>query len=163
VTSLKAGFGLTQALTTVAEEGEEPSRSEFGQVLAETRMGRDLPDALRSLSERMANKDLEWVVSAVEINRQTGGNLSEILDNVNGTIRERQRIGRKIRTFTAEGRMSAKVMVVLPCVFFLLEWRSNPSGFQHFFSGLGLVMLCVAIVLMILGTLWIRKIASIKF
>jgi tight adherence protein B len=82
---------------------------------------------------------------------------------VNGTIRERQRIGRKARTFTAEGRLSAKIMVALPFLIGFLEWRSNPEGFNHFFSGLGLVALCIAAMLMIIGTVWLRRIASIKF
>jgi tight adherence protein B len=111
----------------------------------------------------MDNQDLEWVVGAIDINRETGGNLAEILENVNGTIRERQRIHRKVRTYTAEGRLSAKVMVVLPCLLFLLQWKTNPDGASNFFSGLGLVALGVAMVLMFLGWLWIRKIVAVKF
>jgi tight adherence protein B len=163
IASVKSGFGLTQALEALTEEIDEPARSEIAQVMAETRMGRDLSDSLHSLSERMENRDLEWVIGAIGINRETGGNLAEILGNVNNTIRERQRIGRKVRTFTAEGRLSAKVLFVLPILIGLLEWRSNPDGFAHLFSGLGLVFLCLAMVLLLVGTFWIRKIASIKF
>jgi tight adherence protein B len=163
IASLRSGFGLSAALEVLADEIDEPGRSEIAQVLAETRMGRDLSDALRSLSQRMDNQDLEWVVGAIDINRETGGNLAEILENVNGTIRERQRIGRKVRTFTAEGRLSAKILAALPFLIGLLEWRTNPDGFAALFSGLGLVFLILAGVLMVVGTLWIRKIASIKF
>jgi len=163
IASLRSGFGLNQALEIVTEEIDEPGHSEFAQVMAEVRMGRDLSDSLRSLSQRMDNRDLEWVVSAIDINRETGGNLAEILDNVNGTIRERQRIGRKVRTFTAEGRLSAKIITALPFLLALLEWRTNPDGFSAFFSGLGLVLLCFSGVLLFLGWLWIRKIATIKF
>ena len=96
-----------QALESVAEEAEEPARSEFAHVLVEARLGRDLSDAMRALAQRMESKDLEWVVSAIDINRDTGGNLSEILDTVSATIRERQRMARHVRTLTAEGRLSA--------------------------------------------------------
>jgi tight adherence protein B len=163
IASMKSGFGLSQAMEALTDEIDEPARSEIAQVMAETRMGRDLSDALRSLSQRMDNQDLEWVIGAIGINRETGGNLAEILENVNSTIRERQRIGRKVRTFTAEGRLSAKILFALPIFIGLLEWRSNPEGFAHLFSGLGLVFLCLAVVLLFVGTFWIRKIASIKF
>jgi tight adherence protein B len=163
ISSLRSGFGLNQSLEVLTEEAEEPTRSEFAQVMAESRMGRDLSDSLGALSQRMDSQDLEWVVGAIDINRETGGNLAEILENVNGTVRERQRIGRKVRTYTAEGRLSAKIMVALPCLLFLLQWRVNPEGTSNFFSGLGLVALGTAMVLMVLGWLWIRKIVSIKF
>jgi len=163
IASLRSGFGLNQALEVLAEEAEEPARSEFAQVAAESRMGRDLSDSLRALSQRMDSQDLDWVVGAIDINRDTGGNLAEILDNVNSTMRERQRIGRKVRTHTAEGRLSAKIMMAIPCLLFLLQWRVNPEGTSNFFSGLGLVALGTALVLMFLGWLWIRKIVSIKF
>jgi tight adherence protein B len=104
-TALRSGYGITQALESVAEEAEEPARSEFAHVLVESRMGRDLSSAMHALAERMESKDLEWVVSAIDINRETGGNLSEILQAVSGTIRERGRIGRQVRTLTAEGAL----------------------------------------------------------
>jgi tight adherence protein B len=163
IASMKSGFGLSQAMEALTEEIDEPARSEIAQVMAEARVGRDLTDSLRSLSRRMDNRDLEWVIGAIDINRDTGGNLAEILENVNSTIRERQRIGRKVLTFTAEGRLSAKILFVLPILIGLLEWRTNPEGFAHLFSGLGLMFLGLAVVLLFVGTVWIRKIASIKF
>jgi tight adherence protein B len=163
ITSLRSGFAINQAIITLTEEAEEPVRSEFAFVLTETRVGRTLADALRSLAHRMNSRDLDWVVSAIEINRETGGNLAEILENVNTTIRERHRIGRKVDTFTAEGRLSAKIMAVLPVLVGLFEWWNNPDGFAHFFSGYGPVFLGIAAALILMGTLWIRKIVSIKF
>ena len=79
-TALRSGYGLTQALESVAEDAEEPARSEFAHVLVEARLGRDLSDSMHCPRSRMGSKDLEWVVSAIDINRETGGNLSEILD-----------------------------------------------------------------------------------
>ena len=113
-TALRSGYGITQALESVAEEAEEPARSEFAHVLVEARLGRDLSDAMRALAQRMESKDLEWVVSAIDINRDTGGNLSEILNTVSATIRERQRMARHVRTLTAEGRLSARILTALP-------------------------------------------------
>ena len=109
-TALRSGYGLTQALESVAEEAEEPARSEFAHVLVESRLGRDLSDSMRALAQRMESKDLEWVVSAIDINRDTGGNLSEILHTVGATIRERRRMARQVRTLTAEGRLSARIL-----------------------------------------------------
>jgi tight adherence protein B len=162
ITSLRSGFGLSQTLEIVAEEAEEPTRTEIARVMSETRMGRDLTDAMQSLAERMDNQDLQWVVGAININRDTGGNLAEILENVGSTVRERARMKRKVRTFTAEGRMSARVLTALPFLMALLQWRVNPKGFESFFSGLGLVLLGACGVLLLLGWLWIRKIVSIK-
>jgi tight adherence protein B len=161
--SMRSGFGLSQALTIITDDVEEPTRSEVEQVLAATRVGFDLSDALRTMAQRMDNKDLDWVVSAIDINREAGGNLSEVLENVNATIRDRQRIQRKIRTYTAEGRLSAQILLVLPVGFLLLEWAVNPHGISALFSGVGLAAFAMALALMGVGWLWIRKIISVKF
>jgi tight adherence protein B len=162
IASLRSGFGLTQALGVLVDEADEPAKGEIERVLAEVRAGRDLSDSMRSLSERMDNRDLDWVVGAIDINRETGGNLSEILENVNETLRSRQRIGRKVRTYTAEARLSAKILLAVPMVLALVEWHANPDGFAHLFEGWGLVALCTAFVLIALGLAWMRKIATIK-
>ena len=159
-TALRSGYGMTQALESVAEEAEEPARSEFAHVLVESRLGRDLSDAMRALAQRMESKDLEWVVSAIDINRDTGGNLSEILNTVSATVRERQRMARHVRTLTAEGRLSARILTALPFLMALWQWRTNPDNFALLTHGVGLVALIVAGVLMVLGTVWVRKIVN---
>ena len=159
-TALRSGYGISQALESVAEEAEEPARSEFAQVLVESRLGRDLSDAMRALARRMESTDLEWVVSAIDINRDTGGNLSEILNTVSGTIRERQRMARHVRTLTAEGRLSARVLTALPVVMALWQWRVNPTNFALLLHGVGLVALVVAGIFLILGSLWVRRIVN---
>ena len=126
-TALRSGYGLTQALDSVAEEAEEPARSEFAHVLVEARLGRDLSEAMRALAQRMESEDLEWVVAAIDINRDTGGNLSEILNTVSATIRERQRMARQVRTLTAEGRLSARILTVLPLADGLLAVAGQPG------------------------------------
>lgn len=159
-TALRSGFGITQALESVAEEAEEPARSEFAHVLAESRMGRDLSESLHALAARMESKDLEWIVGAIDINRESGGNLSEILQKVSTTIRERGRIHRQVRTLTAEGRLSAKILIALPLLMLVWQWQVNPENFELLTHGAGLVALGFAGVLMVLGSLWVRKIVN---
>ena len=158
--ALRSGYGITQALESVADEAEEPSRSEFAQVLVESRLGRDLSDAMRSLAQRMESKDLEWVVSAIDINRETGGNLSEILQQVGTTIRERQRMARHVRTLTAEGRLSARILTLLPFLMAFWQWRTNPDNFALLTHGIGLAALILAGILMVLGTVWVHRIVN---
>jgi tight adherence protein B len=158
--AIRSGYGITQALESVAEEAEEPSRSEFAHVLVEARLGRDLSEAMRALSQRMNSKDLEWVVSAIDINRDTGGNLSEVLYTVSGTIRERQRLARHVSTLTAEGRLSARILAAMPFLMALLQWRMNPETFALLFHGPGLTALIVAGILMLVGGFWVHRIVN---
>jgi tight adherence protein B len=159
-TALRSGYGITQSLESVAEEAEEPARTEFAHVLVEARLGRDLSDAMRSLAQRMESKDLEWVVSAIDINRETGGNLSEILNTVSTTIRERRRMARHVRTLTAEGRLSARILTALPLTMVLWQWRVNPDNFALLLHGAGLVALVLAGILMAIGAAWVHKITN---
>ena len=159
-TALRSGYGITQALDSVAEDAEEPACSEFAHVLVEARMGRDLSDSMRALAQRMASTDLEWVVSAIDINRETGGNLSEILQTVSTTIRDRQQMARHVRTLTAEGRLSARILTLLPFLMLFWQWRVNPDNIALLTEGIGLVALVVAGILMVVGTVWIRKIVN---
>ena len=159
-TALRSGFGLTQALESVAEDAEEPARSEFAHVLAEVRLGRDLSDSMTALARRMRSKDLEWVVSAIDINRDTGGKLSEILDRVSATVRARGRIARQVRTLTAEGRLSARILMATPLLMLLWQWRVNQANFELLTYGVGLIALFVAGILMILGGIWVHKIVN---
>jgi tight adherence protein B len=162
VMSLRSGFGLSQAMESAAQEAPEPLRGEIERVLAEVRIGRSLSEAMGSLSQRMNNEDLEWVVGAIEINRETGGNLSDILESVNTTLRERARIQRKINTFTAEGRFSAKILTAAPFLFGLWQWRAHPDGFEALFSGPGLLVVGGCLALMVVGWFWIRRVITIK-
>ena len=159
-TALRSGYGITQALESVSEEAEEPARSEFAHVLVEARLGRDLSDSMRALAQRMENIDLEWVVSAIDINRETGGNLSEVLQRVSETIRERDRLARQVRTLTAEGRLSARILIAMPLLMLLWQWRASPDNFALLTHGAGLVCLIIAGILMIIGSVWVHKIVN---
>ena len=159
-TALRSGYGLTQALESVAEDAEEPARSEFAHVLVEARMGRDLTESMHALAGRMGSKDLEWLAGAIDINRETGGNLSEVLDSVSATIRERGRIARQVRTLTAEGRLSARILVALPLLMLGWQWRANPDGFELLTYGIGLASLIVAGILLVIGVVWVNRIVN---
>ncbi len=112
--SLAAGLSLSQSMDTVVREGTEPVAGEFKRVLVETRLGVPLEDALEGVSERFESRDFEWVVMAIKIQRQVGGNLAELLDTVAATMREREYIRRQVNTLAAEGKLSAVVLSALP-------------------------------------------------
>jgi tight adherence protein B len=161
--TLRSGYGLLQALDSVAQEAAEPARTEFRRVLLEIRVGRDLSAALRALSDRMRSQDFEWVVGAIEINREIGGDLAAVLDSTAETIRERQRVFRQMRALTAEGRLSAYILTALPIVVALAMKFVNPPAFARLTSGFGVVMLGGGCVLLLIGWLWMKKLIRIEF
>jgi len=162
--SLRSGFGVVQALDTVAQETEWPTEEEFTRVLGEVRLGRDMGDALHASAVRVDSEDYYWVVQAIEISREVGGNLAEVLDNVSGTIRQRNTLRRQVQALSAEGRMSAIILFALP--FVMLAWMrfSNPDYVNLLFDRTGgQISLVVAVGLMAIGAFWMRKIVQIKF
>jgi tight adherence protein B len=162
ISALRSGFSLPQALEAVAQEADEPARSEFERVLAETRVGQDLAVAMKTTAQRMGCADLEWVASAVDINRETGGNLAEVLENVTATIRGRYRLRRQIRTLTAEGRVSMKVLTGLPLTIFIFRTLADEQFRAVMFQGLGLVALGYGAVSLTLGWIIVRRIITVK-
>ena len=112
--SLRSGFSLPQAFDSLVRESPEPVRSEFGRALAEHRLGADLSDALERVAQRTGSDDLVWAVMAVRIQREVGGNLAEVLQTTVDTMRERARLRRHVRALSAEGRLSAWVLIALP-------------------------------------------------
>jgi tight adherence protein B len=160
--SLRAGHSFLQSLDTVAKEIAQPAAAEFQRVVAEIRLGRPAEDALEALAERVGSADFKWAVLAVNIQREVGGNLAEILDTVADTLRERAMLRRQVRVLTAEGRLSAWVLALLPIAIGLYMAAVNPSYIGLLVTTtIGLVMLGTAIVLMVLGILWMRKIVNI--
>lgn len=162
--NLRAGHSLLQALASVAEEAPAPLSEEFARVVNETRVGRDVGVALEETAARMDSKDMTWVAQAIVINRQTGGNLAEVLDQVGATIRERGQIKRQVAALSAEGKLSAYVLIALPLGVGAFIMFSNP-GYLHKFveSLLGYGMLGISVILLVVGGLWLRKTTMIKF
>ena len=117
--SLSAGLSLAQSIDTIVREGNEPIASEFRRVVVESRLGVTLEDSLEGVAQRMQSKDFEWVVMAIRIQRQVGGNLAELLLTVAATLREREYLRRHVKALSAEGRLSAYILGGLPPVFLI--------------------------------------------
>lgn len=162
--TLRAGYGVLQAVDTVAQEAPSPTSDEFRRVLAEVRLGRNLNDALHAMVDRVGNEDLGWIVQAIEIQREVGGDLAEVLDNVSATIRERDQIRRQIQALSAEGRISAAILIPLPFVLGAVIWVIAPDYISELFQTTpGLIALVVTGILMVIGAFWIRKIVRLVF
>lgn len=162
--SLRSGFSFLQSMDMVRKELPDPIKKEFTRTLKEISLGTSTEEALENMARRVNSEDLDLVVTAVLIQKQVGGNLSEVLDNIAETIRDRMRIKREIRTLTAQGRISGLIIGLLPLILggFMIVVR--PSYVMELFSSrLGLTMLTVAVTGELAGLLIIRKIVDIKF
>lgn len=160
--SLRAGYSFLQALDTVSKEIGEPSASEFARVVAEVRLGRPIDDALLAMAERVGSNDLKWAVIAVNVQRQVGGNLAEVLDIVSNTVRERAYIRRQIRVLSAEGRVSVAILAALPFAIMLYLSIVDPDYVGLLFTTtVGLVMLAAGACLMALGIFIMTRIVRI--
>jgi tight adherence protein B len=161
--SLRAGHSLLQALASVAREAEEPTREEFARVINETRVGRPLAQSLEETAARMASQDFVWVTQAIAINREVGGNLADVLDGVGHTIRERNQIRRQVRALSAEGKLSAYVLMALPVGITAFLGFTNPTYISAFVeSFIGYVLIGVCVVQFTIGGLWMRKVVSLE-
>lgn len=161
--ALRAGHSLGAGISLVADEMPDPISHEFGKCYEEQNLGMPLEEALESLSDRIPNLDLRFFVTAVILQRQTGGDLAEILDKIGNLIRERFKIWGQIQALTGEGRLSGIVLLALPPALFVAMYRLNPEYSSTLFTDeLGQKMLMGAIVMQLLGALVIRKIINIK-
>ena len=161
--SLSAGYSLPQAVDSVVREGTDPVATEFNRALIETRLGVPIEDALETVADRMRSRDWAWVVMAIRIQREVGGNLAELLLTVAATLRERARIRRQIQTLSAEGRLSAWILGGLPIVFTLYLLTARPS-YILMLTGepLGWLMIAGGVVAMSVGALWMKKIVDVE-
>jgi tight adherence protein B len=163
VNSLRAGFALNGAIQMVAEESPEPVASEFRILFEEQKLGLDIRQALVNFSDRMNTTDVPIFVTAVLIQRDTGGNLAEVLENIAYVIRDRYRILGEVRTFTAQGRLSGFILALLPIFMAGILSILSPGYIEGMVQDqLGSVLISVAVVLQVVGFLWIQKIVNIK-
>lgn len=161
--ALRAGQSLSAGFSLVANEMPAPLGKEFGRVFDEQNLGVPLNESLTNLTDRVPNLDLKFFATAVILQRQTGGDLAEILDKISALIRQRFQIWGQIQALTGEGRLSGIVLMALPVVLFLAVYKLNPDYIMVLFTDpLGKKMLAVAIFLQVLGALVIRKIVNIK-
>ncbi|WP_143447530.1 type II secretion system F family protein [Kineosporia sp. R_H_3] len=161
--SLQAGYSLPQALDTVVREGRPPMSAEFNRALIETRLGRTVEDALEGIASRTASDDFSWVVMAIRVQREIGGNLAELLQTVGDTIRERQRLRRQVKVLSAEGRLSAWILGSLPLVFGVYLVLVKPEYVRPMFgSPIGLAMVGLAALLLAVGAFWISRAVKVE-
>jgi tight adherence protein B len=161
--ALKAGHAFTGSMKLVADEFPDPIGPEFAETLAEINFGISVQDALKNLANRVDCSEMKYFVVAVSIQRSTGGNLTEILDTLAYLIRERFKLRGKIRTLSAEGKFSAIVLLALPIVLLITMYFLNPNYITILFiEPAGKIMLIVASILMIVGTIVMKKMINIK-
>jgi len=161
--TLRAGQSLAFGFNMVSTEMPQPIGKEFGRVFEEQNLGIPFDETLRAMSERIPNLDLKFFVTALVLQRQTGGDLAEILDKIGTLIRDRFRIWGQVQALTGEGRLSGVVLLALPFVLFIAVYQLNPDYIMVLFRDpLGTRMLVVAVIMQILGALVIRKIVNIK-
>ena len=161
--SLRSGFSLGQGLDAAVREDTQPVADEFSRALQESRIGVDLEDALDQVADRMESADLRWTVIAIRIQRETGGNLAEVLGNTVETMRERAHLRRHVRALSAEGRLSAYILVSLPIGiggWLFLTRRSYVAVLYT--TTPGIVLLVFAILMVVGGALWMRKMVKVE-
>lgn len=173
VNALKSGFSVLQAMEAISTEMPPPVSQEFERVIQEIRLGLDTETALDNVLRRIPSEDFDLVVTAVKVQREVGGNLSEILDTISHTIRERVRIKGEIRTLTAQGRISGWIITMLPIALALFLNYSNPEYIGELFVQdpqttianllpCGWIMVGISIIMIIIGGVAIQKIVDIE-
>ncbi len=161
--SLRSGYSLLQTMETVTREMKPPISDEFGRVVREVALGLTLPQALVNMYRRIPSDDLDFLITAISINQDVGGNLATILDTIAFTIRERVRILGEIRSITAQQRLSAVVLSLLPVAMALVIYAMNPDYIAELWqTTCGITMLITGAVFMVVGYFIIRRIASIR-
>jgi len=161
--ALQSGFSLPQALDTVVREGSQPAAGEFSRALAETRIGGELEVAMNKVADRMNSTDLRWTIMAIGIQRQVGGNLVEVLSNTVDTMRERAQMRRQVRALSAEGRLSAYILVALPLLMAGYMFLVRRDYIRALYTTApGLTMLIGSVVLIVVGSIWMRNIVRLE-
>jgi tight adherence protein B len=161
--ALRAGHSLASGFKLVADEMDAPIGREFERCYEAQNLGVALEDAIEEMTDRVPNLDLRFFATAIVLQRQTGGDLAEILDKIGYLVRERFKIWGQIQALTGEGRLSGLVLLALPPCLFVVMWRLNPNYCMALFTDpMGHQMLAVAVVMQIIGAFVIKKIVNIK-
>ena len=161
--ALRAGHPLSSGFKMAADDGAEPVASELRRVFEEQRFGLPLQDSLLGMADRISLVDVRILVTAILIQREVGGNLAEILDNLSTVIRARFTIRRQIRVYTAQGRLTGYLLALLPFMLFGILYAINPEYMSVLFTDpIGKVLVGVALVMQLAGFFWIRKIVNIE-
>jgi tight adherence protein B len=161
--SLSAGYSLPQAIDAVVRQGNPPISDELRKALVEARLGAPIEDAMEDVADRMGSKDFAWVVMAIRVQRQVGGNLAEVLATTAATLRERERLRRQVQVLSAEGRLSAYILFGLPIVFSLYLLAVRPGYLSPLWHDpIGWVLLGGMAILLTVGGFWLRKVVTVE-
>jgi Flp pilus assembly protein TadB len=161
--SLKSGFSLAQGLDAVIREGTQPASSEFARALSLARLGVDQADALQRVADRMDCLDLRWAVMVIRIQREVGGRLAEVLTTAVSTMRERSHLRNHVKALSAEGRLSAYILVALPVLIGVWMFTTDRPYMRLLYTNtIGIVMLAGAVFLIGVGALWMRKVIRVE-
>ena len=161
--ALRAGHPLSAGFKMAADDGPEPVAGEFRRVFEEQRFGLPLQDSLLGMADRVNLVDVRILITAILIQREVGGNLAEILDNLSAVVRARFTIRRQIRVYTAQGRMTGYLLSALPIIIFAILYSLNAKYMSILFTDpVGKILIIVAISMQLIGFLWIRKIIKIE-
>jgi tight adherence protein B len=161
---LRAGHSLLRAVDAAGQESQPPMSEELGRIVNETRIGRDLGESLADVARRTQSEDFLSISQAIEIHREVGGDLAEVLDHLGATVRDRNQVRGQIRALSAEGRISAIVLMALPVVMFIGLTTFNDLYSRVFTATLpGYIMIAAAVVLLVAGGFWLSRIVKPKF
>lgn len=161
--SLSTGFSLMQALDACSTDVAQPAAKEFSRVMAETRIGADVEDALDRLADRMGSANMAWIAMAIRIQRSVGGNLAETLRNTAATLRERESLLRHVKALSAEGKLSAYILVLLPVGLFLYEAQVNRPYIELLWTTIyGWGMLIFSAISLAIGIVWMNAVVKVK-
>jgi tight adherence protein B len=161
---LRAGHSLMRSVDAVARDADAPTSEEFARLVNESRLGRDLQESMQDAAVRMRSEDFSWIGQAIEIHREVGGDLAEVLDQVGETIRERSQIKGQVKALSAEGRLSAYILIALPVGMFLYMSIASSAYISTLYTTtIGWVLIGVAAVLLAVGSFWLSRVVKIKF
>ncbi|MCQ6271392.1 type II secretion system F family protein [Pseudarthrobacter sp. R1] len=161
---LRAGHSIMRSLEAAGLESDAPTSEELSRIVNESRIGKDPGQALEETAQRMGSEDFGWIGQAIQINREVGGDLAEVLEQVAGTIRERSEIKGQVRSLSAEGKMSAVILMGLPVAVAVMMGLMNPSYMQVFIEEpMGNIMIAISAVMFIIGGIWMSRTVKIKF
>jgi tight adherence protein B len=161
---LRAGHSIMRSLEAAGLESDAPTSEELLRIVNETRIGKDPGQALEETAQRMGSEDFGWIGRAIQINREVGGDLAEVLEQVGGTIRERSEIKGQVRSLSAEGKMSAVVLMGMPVAVAVLLTLVNPGYMTVFVEEpIGNIMIVVSAVMFVIGGIWMSRTVKIKF
>ena len=161
---LRVGHSIMRSIEAAATEADAPTSEELTRIGNEVRIGKDAHLALDEAAQRMDSEDFRWIGQAIQINREVGGDLAEVLEQVAGTIRERSEIKGQVRALSGEGKMSAYILMAMPVVVAIMISFINPGYTDVFFTEpLGIAMLIASFIMFAIGGFWMSRIIKIKF